>query len=213
MIDGQGAKAYTLGLVKGCEYQGLNVAGEADKFYSQLQLSNCFVTTMTLLDVMEVTWYNIKNMFGGWGNIKIIEVMVHNLMQVVGDSVVNYQYCGFDRILTQAKEMAGADYAAIANNSSRAVLVFLFENPEMRAKARDIMAAVQCVQRVASEVDLSEGDDDDRGDGEVWDNIGAEELEAAQEALECFSVVNEFELGQITGVFFAHTFNTLNQTE
>ena len=115
-----------------------------------------------------------------------------------------YRYCGFDRILTQAKEMAGADYAAIANNSSRAVLVFLFENPEMRAKARDIMAAVQCVQSVAADVDLdavSSGDFD------------SDELEAAQEALECFSVVNEFELGQITGVFFAHTFNTLNQTE
>ena len=109
--------------------------------------------------------------------------------------------------------MAGADYAAIANNSSRAILVFLYESPEMRAKIRDIMAAVQCVTRVASEVDLSGGDDDDRGDGEVWDNIGAEELEAAQEALECFSVVNEFELGQITGVFLAHSFNTLNQTE
>ena len=109
--------------------------------------------------------------------------------------------------------MAGADYAAIANNSSRAVLVFMFENPEMRAKARDLMAAVQCVQTVASEVDLSGGDGGERGDDEVWDNIGAEELEAAQEALECFSVVNEFELGQISGVFFAHTFNTLNQTE
>ena len=124
-----------------------------------------------------------------------------------------YRYCGFDRILTQAKEMAGADYAAIANNSSRAVLVFLFENPEMRAKARDIMAAVQCVQTVAAEVDLSGGDGGERGDDEVWDNIGAEELEAAHEALECFSVVNEFELGQISGVFFAHTVNTLNQTE
>ena len=83
---------------------------------------------------------------------------------------INYRYCGFDRILTQAKEMAGADYASIANNSSRAVLVYIFENPEMRAKARDLLAAVQCVQNVAADLD----------DGDGFDNIGADEgLEAA----------------------------------
>ena len=90
-MNGQGLKAFTLGLVKGCEYSGLDVEGEADKFYSQLMLSDCFVTTLALTEAVEHTMKNIKNMFGGWGQIKLIEVFVHNTMQVIGDIIVSYQ--------------------------------------------------------------------------------------------------------------------------
>ena len=127
----------------------------------------------------------------------------------------NYRYCGFDRILTQAKEMAGADYASIANNASRAVLVFVLENPEMRSKIGELRQAVQCVQSATADLDIPIGggdDDDDRGDN--WENIGADEaLEAAAAVANCVSIVNEYEIGQLSGVVFASTFNTYNEAE
>lgn len=179
-------------------------------------LSDCFVTTLALTEAVEHTMKNIKNMFGGWGQIKLIEVFVHNTMQVIGDIIVSYQYCGFDRILTQAKEMAGADYASIMNNASRAVLVFVLENPEMRSKIGELRQAVQCVQSATADLDIpiGGGDDDDRGDGDNWENIGADEaLEAATAVANCVSIVNEYEIGQLSGVVFASTFNTYNEAE
>ena len=90
-MNGQGLKAWSLGLVKGCEYQGLDVEEEGDKFYSQLMLSDCFVTTLALTETVEHTMHNIRNMFKGWGSIKLIEVIVHNATQVLGDIIVSYQ--------------------------------------------------------------------------------------------------------------------------
>ena len=62
--------------------------------------------------------------------------------------------CDGAAILGQFKNMAGADYASIADNVTREILVMAIESPEDRKTIKDIYAAGKCAKEVADESGL-----------------------------------------------------------
>lgn len=84
-------KAYWLGFVKGMQYAGLSKSDVAAEFTERLELSACFSTTYALLEVVEQTAYDIQTMFDSLHEIKIVKVLLHDSMKLMGDITVNYQ--------------------------------------------------------------------------------------------------------------------------
>ena len=64
--------------------------------------------------------------------------------------------CNGAGILGQFKNMAGADYASIADNVTREILVIAIESPEDRKTIQDIYAAGKCAKEVADDSGLLE---------------------------------------------------------
>ena len=62
--------------------------------------------------------------------------------------------CNVAGILAQFKNMAGGDYAAIADNLTREIIVMMIESPEDRKTIRQIYEAGQCAKKVADESGL-----------------------------------------------------------
>ncbi len=90
--DAESAKALALGFAMGLEYDGLKKEGAGSpKFYEQLALSNCFVTTDALTDNLATLWFDIVTMFDSWSDIKIFKVIVHDMTMVMGSLTVHYQ--------------------------------------------------------------------------------------------------------------------------
>ena len=59
-------------------------------------------------------------------------------------------------ILGQFKNMFGGDYAAIADNLTRELMVIFMESPEARKTIKEIYAAGKCTKKVADESGLTE---------------------------------------------------------
>ena len=59
-------------------------------------------------------------------------------------------------ILGQFKNMFGGDWAAIADNLTREIMVIFMESPESRKTIQEIYAAGKCAKKVADDTGLTE---------------------------------------------------------
>ena len=121
--------------------------------------------------------------------------------------------CNGAGILNQFKNMFSGDYAAIADNLTRELLVIFIESPEDRETIRQIYAAADCAKNVAEESGLLDeaknaagGDEEDP---EFWDEFATadEALAAGDAAAACADNVDRYRAGKIfgrlSGSFFA----------
>jgi len=84
-------------------------------------------------------------MFDSLHEIKIVKVLLHDSMKLMGDITVNYQYCEMGNILNQYKEMASLDYSSLAKNLSNQIMVIWKDQPEMRSEILKLKDAAQCL--------------------------------------------------------------------
>ena len=121
--------------------------------------------------------------------------------------------CDAAGILGQFKNMAGGDYASIADNLTRELLVIFMESPEDRKTIQGIMEAGQCASKVAADSGLLEEQDEDSiensEDPGSWEGFSSDTdaaLEAAEKAAECLDNVDRYAVGKISGRLFGKFF-------
>jgi hypothetical protein len=134
------------------------------------------------------------------------------------DFSVEYEMCEVAAIYGQFKDMAGADYAAIADNITREVLVLVMESPETRALIFDIKEAGECAAAAIQDAGLDDliGDVVSSVTGEEADDffnfVTDEEIEAAREAAAalagCTDGLDKWAIGNLSGGIFSSFFDT-----
>ena len=135
--------------------------------------------------------------------------------------------CEVAAIYGQFKDMAGADYAAIADNVSREVLVIMIESPETRSLIKDIKEAGECAAGAIADAGLDDllgdvvstvtggdapGENDTADEGDLFNFITDEEIEAAREAAAalagCTDGLDKWAIGNLSGNIFSSFFDT-----
>ena len=120
--------------------------------------------------------------------------------------------CDGAGILQQFTNMFSGDYAAIADNLTRELMVIFIESPEDRETIRQIYEAGNCAKNVAEESGLLDEAKNSSGNGEedpeFWDEFQTadEALEAAEAAQACADNVDRYRAGKISGRLAASFF-------
>ena len=114
--------------------------------------------------------------------------------------------------------MAGLDYAALAESSTRILGKMLIDNPEYRQEIKNMRKAAKCLKELGEDFAEEFGDDefestDDRGDNwsdlQTLDDVG----DLAAGAAACTAALDRYVVGEISGKMFAETFNNYVETE
>ena len=83
--------------------------------------------------------------------------------------------CNMAGILAQFKNMAGGDYASVADNLTRELMVIFIESPEDRKTIQQIYEAGKCAKKVADESGLldeqKDADIDNQEDQDFWNEF------------------------------------------
>ena len=146
-------------------------------------------------------------------------------MKILADNVVVYEMCEFGTILDQFKLMASLDYASLADNVTRMVSTLAITMPETFDMMDQVYAAGECaftvakdqaaqVQQQVENVDdqwEEFGTDEDgktqEGDPSFWqaslNDFAADKDTAVEQGLQCMSLINEYELGEMSGKLFS----------
>jgi len=162
-FNASSTKALIYGFVNGMQYTGLEKEGDAVLPTSTVPLTNCFAATYSLLEDFDISAYNISTFTSEPGTIKIFDVLLMDTSRIFMDSTVTWEMCDGAAILGQFKNMAGADYASIADNLTREILVIALESPEDRKTIQEIYAAGKCAKEVADDSGLIDEQNKEEG--------------------------------------------------
>jgi len=142
--------------------------------------------------------------------------MAMDPLHIFADFTVEWEMCDVAAIFGQFKGMIGGDWAAIADNLSREVLVIVLEMPDGFKLLNQIIEASTCAGAAVAEA-TSGGDEgsstkgEEKKDGEFWDQFQSDGLEKAAEAAaaaaDCFKNVDRWSMGEISGKLFAKFFD------
>ena len=126
--------------------------------------------------------------------------------------------CNAPLYLTQFQNMLGLDYASIADNLTRELLVIVLTMPEAREQIKEIRNAAKCIKKAIPEdlgddfQDIEEEDEEEEEDtsgGFDWSNFSADEIsETADAVKDCTSAIDKYSIGEISGRLFVELFNT-----
>lgn len=119
--------------------------------------------------------------------------------------------CDGAGILNQFKNMFSGDYAAIADNLTRELMVIFVESPEDRETIKQIYAAGKCAKDVADDAkaELEGGEEatNSEEDPQFWDSFQKSDADiaadAAKAAAACTDNVDRYKAGKIGGKLFA----------
>lgn len=114
-------------------------------------LTNCFATTYSFLSTADNVALAFSDILGGSGGNKFFDALFMEPTHFISDAFVNYEMCEVNKIVDQIKGMAGLDYAAIADNASREILVLAMESPEAFSTINEIYEAGKCAAEVAAD--------------------------------------------------------------
>jgi len=131
-IDASTGSAYVLGFVNGMQYEGLAKDDAPILPVDTVALTNCFASTVALIEDFDLLGFNISTFTSEPGTIKIFDVLAKDPAHILMDLTVEWEMCNGAGILGQFKNMFGGDYAAIADNLTRELLVIFMESPEDR---------------------------------------------------------------------------------
>merc|ERR1719189_49727 len=229
-IDATLASSLILGFSNGLTYTGLDTENSSGVVIpnQSVPLTNCFASTYALLNDFDTLFYNVSTFATIPGTIKIFDVGFLDPSHILMDFSVEYEMCEVAAIYGQFKDMAGADYAAIADNVSREILVLMLESPETRALIMDIKEAGECAAGAISDAGLDDlvggivdsvtgaddapGANDTEDEGEFFNFITDEEIEAAREAAAalagCTDGLDKWAIGNLSGGIFSKFFDT-----
>lgn len=197
------------------QYEGLSREDSPVLPVETVELTNCFASTFALLEDFEVLGYNIDTFSAEPGTLKIFDVLAMDPAHILMDTTVEWEMCNGAGILAQFKNMFGGDYAAIADNLTRELMVIFIESPEDRKTIKQIYEAGKCAKDVADEAGLIEDQDqegtdtiDDETDPEFWNGFNKEvdPADAAKKAAECTDNVDRYKAGKIMGRLSAKFF-------
>lgn len=101
--------------------------------------------------------------------------------------------------------MASLDYASIADNLTRELMVIFVESPEDRETIRQIYEAGNCAKGVAEESGVLEesGEDDSFDEWDSTFNTEVDYADTASKAAACTDNVDRYSVGKISGRLFA----------
>jgi len=176
-------------------------------------LTNCFASTFALIEDFDIAGYNIQTFASEPGTIKIFDVLAMDPAHILMDLTVEWEMCDGAGILAQFKNMFSGDYAAIADNLTREIMVIMIESPEDRETIRQIYAAGKCAKKVADESGITDAVKDaaaqaEEEDPDFWNEFQADPdpLAAAEQAAACADNVDRYRAGKITGRLAAKFF-------
>jgi len=135
-IDAATGSAYVLGFVNGLQYEGLGTSEDAILPVDTVALTNCFASTYALIEDFDIAGYNIQTFSSEPGTIKIFDVLAMDPAHILMDMTVEWEMCNGAGILQQFTNMFSGDYAAIADNLTRELMVIFIESPEDRETIR-----------------------------------------------------------------------------
>jgi len=228
-IDATLASSLILGFSNGLTYTGLQSDNDTGVVIpnQSVPLTNCFASTYALLNDFDTLFYNVSTFASIPGTIKIFDVAVLDPSHIMMDFSVEYEMCEVAAIYGQFKDMAGADYAAIADNVSREILVIMIESPETRTLIKDIKEAGECAAAAIADAGLDDllgdvvstvtggdapGENDTADEGDLFNFITDEEIEAAREAAAalagCTDGLDKWAIGNLSGNLFSSFFDT-----
>ena len=181
-------------------------------------LSNCFATTYALMDRFDEFGHHWNTLTSEPGTFKGFDILVIDPAHISADFTVCYEMCEFNGIIDQAKQMASLDWASVADNASRQLLVIVVDMPDGFALMNQLIDAATCSAAVVTEVIADDGGstddsttttggDDGFSEDSTWSfntDIGA----AVGQVADCFAAVDKFALGEISGKLFSNFFNS-----
>ena len=166
------------------------------------------------LTSVDTAGYNWQTINSTPGTFKGFDVLVLDPTHIVADFAVNYEMCEIGLILDQFKSMAGLDYAAIGDNTTRYLGVLMIESPEARKEIMKLQKASVCAKKVADDYKAAAAEEDDdefeEFEGDASDsslNFNADPAASAAAGAECFALIDRFEIGKISGKVFSNFFN------
>ena len=217
-IDATNAIAYWLGFSKGMNYVGLEREDGSPQSFPPL--SNCFASTFALMEQYDLMGYHLASRGVEEGTNVLFDLLVLDPTLILSNTVVAYEMCELDTILEQSKQMAGADWASVADNASRQLLVIGYESPEARKEIKKLKSAADCAKGVyddyEAEKDAEEAADREAAENGNWTeedgssgdwNFQADPAKSGKDAAACFGDVDRFTVGDISGHLFAHFWN------
>ena len=89
------------------------------------------------------------------GQNQIFDLLVTDPSLILSNTVVAYEMCELDTILEQSKQMAGADWSAVASNASRQLGVIAWESPSARKEIQKMKKAGDCLKDVKADYDAA----------------------------------------------------------
>merc|ERR1719150_1198656 len=192
-IDATLASSLILGFSNGLTYTGLQSDNDTGVVIpnQSVPLTNCFASTYALLNDFDTLFYNVSTFASIPGTIKIFDVAVLDPSHIMMDFSVEYEMCEVAAIYGQFKDMAGADYAAIAD-----------------AGLDDLLGDVVSTVTGGD----APGENDTADEGDLFNFITDEEIEAAREAAAalagCPDGLDKWAIGNLSGNLFSSFFDT-----
>ena len=149
-FDATTGAAFLMGWSKAMQYSGLD-REDAMAIVDTEALSNCFAATYAMITTMDNMGYAIENLSTEPGSFRAFDAYISGPTLVFADMTVNFEMCEYNKIIDQVKNMAGLDYASIADNAVREMMVLITESPEAMRMIKDLKAAGECAMQVAVE--------------------------------------------------------------
>jgi hypothetical protein len=100
------------------------------------------------MEQYDLMGYHLSTRGAVEGSNRIFDLLITDPTLILSNTVVAYEMCELDTILEQSKQMAGADWAAVADNATRQLLVIGMESPEARKEIKKMKAAAECAKGV-----------------------------------------------------------------
>lgn len=224
-----------MGFSNGFTYKGLDNDETSPLVPNEsVDLTNCFASTFAILEDFDTIKYNIATFASEPGTVKYFDVLALDPAHILLDYSVEWEMCDFSNIYGQFKAMAGADWAAVADNVTREVTTLIVTTPGIMTQVKEIRAAAECAIAAAQDSGLI--DDIDFGAaGDILNDANAivddlvdaadaideanftefitdEEIEAAKAAAEavkgCTDGIDKWAIGNLAGELFSKFFNS-----
>ena len=109
-------------------------------------LSNCFASTFALMEQYDLMGFHLATRGEIPGTNRTFDLLVTDPMLIASNTVVAYEMCELDTMLEQSKQMAGADWASVADTATRQLLVIGYESPEARKEIVKMKDAAKCAK-------------------------------------------------------------------
>ena len=171
--------AFWLGFAKGMQYTGLAGDGEDNLPGSTTALTNCFAMTYGLMTSVDTLFYDIATISAEAGSFKGFDVLVIDPTHIISDVAVSFEMCEMRKIVTNFKNMAGMDYAAVVDTLTRQILVIAIDSPDARREIMKMKDAGECVAAAKAEYDAEVAEDEakkqkdeKKEDEEEWQEFG-----------------------------------------
>lgn len=98
------------------------------------------------MEQFELMGYHLATRSSIEGTNRTFDILINDPVLILSNFTVTWEMCELDVMLEQSKQMAGADWASVADNATRQLLVIGMESPEARAEIDKMRKAAECAK-------------------------------------------------------------------